>query len=134
MGVLDGPARSVADQLLGQFGTDVTFIARVDAEADDYDPDELSFPRASDESVTVSGQVSDFKARPKTTESDGVRQADFTVTVPANAFEEAASAVSFSAPETGHRVKFGGREHDVVDIDPLYSGDQVATYRVHVRR
>lgn len=130
MAVLDGPARSVADQLLSQFGTDVTFIGRVDAEADDYDPDEGEFPMASDESVTVPGQI----AEATIPEQDGVRQADFTITVPANAFEQEASTASFSAPEVGQRVQFDGREHDVVDIDPTYSGDQVATYRVHVRR
>lgn len=137
MGTLDGPARSVASQLLSQFGTDVTFTGRTDTESGDYDPATGEFPLASDESITVQGTISDYKARFKETQSaEGAKQADFTVTVAASAFEAAASGalVGFSAPETGQRVVFGGRSHEVVHVDPQYSGDQVATYRVHVVR
>lgn len=55
--------------------------------------------------------------------------------------EAAVSTVLFSpleplprAPTLGDRLVFGGEEHELLDLEPIYSGDLVAVWRGRIAR
>jgi len=116
MAVLDTPLRKAAQSVLRVFGQSVTFT----------DPGTATFDPATNTVVagatatTVQAVVTEFSTR----ELGGVIQhGDRKVLV-------AASAIT---PTVAMALTIGDRRHDVVDVQAVYSGDQVAVYVVAAR-
>lgn len=124
MGVLDGPLRSVSKQLLDQFGTSVTLKRETGGS---YDTSSREVTGGSDESQTVSGTLDKYKARYGQTADDGhIESGDRKLTIPALELDW--------VPEVGDQAVLEGHEFEVLDAHPVYSGDEVAVYELHLRR
>lgn len=131
MTVLDGPLRGVAKTLLGQLGKTVTYRRIV---AGDYDPQTSDTWPETKTTATIAVQVEDTNRLEKLGfELTGeIRTGDFGLVLAAQAFEEAFGAGL--RPEGGDEVDFESKTYRVLQVKPLYSGDQVATYTLQVRR
>lgn len=124
MTVLDGPLRSVSQQLMDQFGTEATLTRE---EGGSYDTSTREVTGESESSQTVQGTLTKFKARPGQSEGpEGVEGSDRKLTIAAEGLDW--------APEVGHTATIEGHEHEVLDVHPVYSGDQVTLYELHLRR
>ena len=125
MGVLDGPARSVSAQLIRRFGRRV--VLRFVPEAT-YDPGARATVDEPAAELAVSALFESYRAdAPALAEG-----ADYTVTIAAADVDTLGAP--FRAPTTRDLVIVDGAELRILHVDPVYSGDQVALYRLHVRR
>jgi len=124
MTVLDGPLRSVSQQLMDQFGTEATLKRSTGGS---YDTATRDVVGESADSQTIRGVLTKFKARPGQSEGpENVEQGD-------RKFTTAAQGLDW-APEVSHTVAVEGHEFEVLDVHPVYSGDQVTLYELHLRR
>lgn len=123
MGILDAPLRNVASTLATKFGQEVTITFRTTGS---YNATTGTAAK-TDATQTVRAIVEPYKARFQAGETEGgARANDLQLTIAAQGLTR--------EPNVGDKVSVGGQEHEVVEVDPTYSGDQVAIYTVHVRR
>ena len=131
MGLLDGPLRSVAANLVGKFGKPVTvkYVA-----TGTYDPATGSTTGGSYISANVRVVVGDAAqlARGGFGETGEVRMDDLALTVAAQTFEAAFGAAA--VPATDDEITIDGSVYMVVQVKPTWSGEQVALYELQVRR
>lgn len=121
MGLLDGPARKVARDVIGKFGATIT-LHRPLLESD-YDPEDGQWDKVEEE-LTVSAVIEDADStRQARQQSTTKARGDHKVTIPASD-----SGLEGYTPDESWRVEFNGHEHDIEHIDRRYSGDQVALY------
>lgn len=128
MSVLDGPARSVAQTLLSQFGTDVTLI---EPSGGSFDPETQSVSGDAEIRHEVNGLVESYSAltaRSAESEQRSVQQGDRKITV------AAADSGLDGEPTTDWTAEVDGTSYEVVGIDPVRSGDQVSLWILQVRR
>lgn len=120
MGVLDAPLRSVASTLVGQFGRAFT-LRRT---ATTHDPDTNSVTETHT-NYTVTGIQEDYNA----VERDGqvVRFGDYRVLL-------AAQDLSITPTPATDELRDGSTALTIVSVERIYSGEQVAAYRLQVRR
>lgn len=118
MTVLDAALRSVASTLVGQFGTDVTLVIPGTTQNED-----TGVVSGSDTTETHKGSVQRYR----------VDQIDGTRILPGDVKVILAAADWTATPTAGQRIRFGGHEHQVVNVSSTYSGDQVASYVVQAR-
>lgn len=123
MAVLDAGLRSAADQLIRKFGKSMTLTLVTTAS---YDPATSATTGNNTTSVTVRGVIEQYKARFGEAEMDQVKRGDYQVTIAAKGLTR--------APATQDTLTFDSKVHEIVHVDPVYSGDQVAIFTLHVRR
>ncbi|MFW6084874.1 MAG: hypothetical protein ACODAA_06645 [Gemmatimonadota bacterium] len=123
MGILDGVARSVTKQLIGQFGKPAVLVTP----GQDYDPSTLR----------TSGTPSRRSISVLVGDTTRLRELGFHETGEVEhgdlVFEVAASELG-SDPSTKQQVVLDERIYAVVQVKPLYSGEEVAKWALHVRR
>lgn len=124
MGILDGPLRSVSKQLMDQFGTQVTLERETGGS---YDTSTREVTGGSAGSQTVRGTLEKYKARYGQTADDGhIESGDRKLTIPALDLDW--------VPEVGDQATLEGQEFEILDAHPVYSGDEVTLYELHLRR
>lgn len=120
---LDAPLRAVSQKVIDKFGQSVT-LRIVTAGA--YDPTTRSATN-TDTDQTVNGIVmKPSLGSSQFSENGGVRLGDRLVTIPAKNLT--------TAPDTSSLVVIDSKEYEVVEVNPVYSGDEVAIYELLVRR
>ena len=123
MGTLDAPARKLSVKLIEKFGKQIT-LRFVSAGA--YDPDTLS-SAITPTDQTVRAIIEQYRARFQMGETgSAVREGDRQAWIAAKGLTR--------APTTADRVVIDSEEYEILNLDPVYSGDQVAIYALHVRR
>lgn len=122
MTVFDTKMRALAVKLINKFGLDITWTSEV-----------IVFNPLTQEGVRTPIAVT-IKASPPLSFSefmvDGnvVQKDDFKMFIAATTSED----LSFT-PEIGGEVEFDSKKFEVLDVNPLYSGEKVAAYEVHCR-
>lgn len=119
---LDAPLRAVSQKVIDKFGKSVTL--RI-VTAGSYDPATRTATN-SDADQTVNAVITNPPAGSQFRESGTVRLGDRMVTIPAKNLT--------TVPDTSSLVVIDSREYEVVEVNPVYSGDQVAIYELLVRR
>lgn len=128
MGLLDGPMRSVASTLIGTLGTQPAAFTRVtrvydalaDSEAETTDTAQIAMtPPAPFKREFVDGTT--------------VLATDLESIVAAKDVDDSSFTLDPDA-HTTMTVAFGGKTYKIVSVTRVYSGDQVAAYRVQLRR
>lgn len=143
MGALDTALPSVAKQLLAQFGTLIVLRQMNEGE---YNTTTGRRERTSRDRV-VKGLFEPYKARFALERSaSGARGSDLQVTIAAL---QDGDPDLFRAPSETDRVVLGdwvnhgtdalpdihgGQVHEIIHVDPVYSGEAVALYVLHVKR
>jgi len=130
MGILDAPLRNVSKNLLGTFGTDVTLVEP--DENTDYDPSSRTVSGGFDIEHEVSALVESFSSLTTrfsvSQDNSHVEAGDLGVVV-------AASDAGLGAtPDADWGAEIDGVRYEVVGVDPVRSGDEIALYVLQVRR
>lgn len=130
---LDKPLRKVSRSLLRKFGVPVTVSLKGDPGV--YNPTTRMAADPDDPvAVPTRALVEPFKARVQERQGGGgltssaVRAREAKWTVPALDFEAS------RGPRPGDQAVLGNYTFEVLGVDPVYSGEQVAIYELHVRR
>lgn len=113
MATLDRVSRSVATKLIRKFGKrqDLELLVRV---AGEYSP--TTGAEVTQQRIPLEGVV--WSARKG--ERAGVEAGDYRVMV--------SGAALATAPTTSERLNIDGSEYQVVDVEEIWSGDQVAAF------
>lgn len=126
MTVLDAPLRNVAEQLLNQFGRPVTLHL---VDLGDYDTNSGQAPALGEQDVTVRALDGDWRSRPARPGEGGRNSSqgrDSVLTIAAKGLPR--------DPTTRDEVIDGENTLQIQDVNPIYSGDLVALFELHVRR
>lgn len=118
MAVLDAPFRSLAKTLASTFGTEAT-ITYTSAGA--FDPATQSLSQTTS-TATVSVVIDSYEISER---GEFVKQGDLMVLVP---------ALGVTEPTVKDRITFDGSAYQIVSTSATYSGDNVATWTLQVRR
>ncbi|HEX7048652.1 MAG TPA: hypothetical protein VF188_00450 [Longimicrobiales bacterium] len=131
MGVLDGVARSVAGTLIARFGKRVGVVYR---RGGTYDPASGTITGAPEATATLSALMGDTQRLQRLGfgEIGEVQAGDLAVDLPARDFEAAFGAGAVPTPADA--VVVDGVEYQVKQVKPMWSGEQVAMYTLHIRR
>ena len=122
MTVFDTDMRAVAVELIDEFGLDITWTSEA-----------IVFNTLTQEGVRTPTAVT-VKASPPMNfsefmvDNDVVQKDDFMMFLAATTVE----ALSFT-PSIGGQVEFGSKKFEVLDVNPMWSGEQIAAYEVHCR-
>lgn len=120
---LDAPLRSVSQKVIDKFGQSVTL--RI-VTAGSYDPSTRTASN-TDADQTVNGIITKPSlGASQFSEAGAVRLGDRQVTIPAKNLT--------TVPDTSSLVVIDSKEYEVVEVNPVYSGDEVAIYELLVRR
>lgn len=119
---LAAPLRVVSQKVIDKFGKSVTL--RI-VTAGDFDPDTLTASN-TDSDQTVNAVLTRPGGGAQFSESGTIRLGDRMVTIPAKNLT--------TAPNTSSLVVIDSKEYEVVEVNPVYSGDEVAIYELLVRR
>lgn len=122
MTAFDTKMRAVAVKLINKFGLDITWTS----ESYVYDPltqEGIRTPTA----VTVKASPP-MKFSEKMVDGDVVQKDDFIIFLAATTVED----LSFT-PIIGGLVEFNSKKFEVLNVNPVWSGEQVAAYEVHCR-
>lgn len=123
MGILDGPLRSAAQTVIGQFGKPATLRTP----GGSYDPATGKVTDSpSDEAITVTVGDTTRLVELGFVEEGGVTHRDL--------FVEVAAAELSSDPTNDQELILDSVTHQVKGVKPVYSGEQVALWQLHVRR
>lgn len=131
---LDGALRQAAKVAIGKLGKPVTLRR---TQPGTYDPETDTVP-AEPVEVTVKALVATYAGltgRSALSQLDGVEKGDLQVLVAAKDVPAAfAAPLNTDLPQLADEVVIDGAAYRVVGIDPVYSGEQVATWQLQVRR
>jgi len=143
MGALDAALGTVSKQLIDQFGTPLVLRQVDDGE---YDTTTGRKERIRRDRI-VKGVFEPYRARfAKGRPPSGTRASEFQITIAA---QQGSDPDLFRAPAETDQVVLGawvnygtdelpdvrgGEVHEIVHVDPIRSGDDVALYVLHVRR
>lgn len=117
MALLDGPMRALSRNLHRTFGKDVTATI---SSTDGYNP-ALGYAERTESTATVYGVMGMWSER----EIRGdIRTSDIKFSM---------AAQGNTAPDVGDRFTIDSKVYEVVGVVPVWSGDQVATYKVALR-
>lgn len=123
-GALDGRMRSLAQQLAGKYGKQVTLIRTLDS----YDPKTGDVTQAQAETITNATPPKDYTI----SRIDGtlIQQGDTVIQVPAKDLKLGTPA----HPTKSDKVNLDGVVWGIVQVGSVYSGEQVAQYTLHLRK
>lgn len=120
MGRLDRPLRKVAQTVLKQFGTDVTFTSSTPG---GYDPATGTVSDAATSSYTVKGRLDEYQAREL---NDTIQVGDRRLTI--------AAADVNTAPDVNDSVTVAGVAYDIVRVENVMGTDENVYYVLQLRR
>lgn len=123
-GALDTEMRALAVELTDELGKAVTLIREETA----YDP-------SSGETTTMTSTASANATPPADftlSRIDGtlIQQGDTVIDVPAQGLDMGTP----DAPQQTDKVRIDGTKWGIVQVGKVYSGEQIALYRLHLRR
>lgn len=126
MTVLDAPLRSVSTRLINKFGKRVT-LKYQSITAGSYDPAKRK-PHTSEITETVKAIIEPvgLVGAPGSGQQANALTSDLQLSI-------AAKGLS-AAPKAKDAVAIDGLDYEVQKVDPIYSGQQVAIYVMHVGR
>jgi len=126
MTVLDTPLRSVSVRLINKFGKPVT-LKYQSITPDSYDPAKRK-PHTSDVTKTVKAIIEPvgLVGAPGSGQRDNTLTSDLNLTIAAQGLP--------AAPKAKDAVTIDGLDYEVDKVDPIYSGELVAIYQMHVGR
>ena len=119
--------RSVADELIGELGKDVT-LRWVESE---YDP-VAGETTEETRDVSLSVTLESYSVRQQ--ETSLVEAGDLQVTIPAQALAGNGSTEGRTEPSTEDRVLIDGHQWSVQRVDPVYAGNDPVIYQLQIRR
>ena len=120
MSALDAPLRKIARKIVSKFGKAVT-LKRQAAGAYNTTTGAATLTVTSE---SISGVIS-IAARDE--RNGAVRAGDYKILVAAT------DAALTAAPTTGDRVDIDGSEYQIVDVEEMWSGGEIAAYHVAAR-
>jgi len=119
MTTLDDTFLPLTANLISSFGKSLTFVVATDS----YDPATGS-NTVSESTSVVKGVLSAYSSR--FIDGDLIQNGDLKALI-------AAQGLTFT-PTVGQRVEFNSQKWRIVAIASLYSGDEIAGYRLQLRR
>ena len=122
MAVLDAPLRGAAKTLIRRFGKAVTIQARTGQRYDTSTRRAVGTMEQDFPWKVVVEFVTEKEARG----SSMIKAGDLKLT-------GAAKGLGIE-PDLKHQLIFGEQEYKIVKVDPIYSGEEIATYTVYARR
>ena len=119
MGVLDSPLRSVAQTLMGLFGTPVsaTFVSHGDYDA------EAGLQDTTETTTIVDAVLAEYS----------ISQID-DVSIKVGDRKAYIAAADLAEPKPDNELVIGADTYRVVSVQPVQATDQAALYEVQIRR
>lgn len=127
MGILDGPLRDVASQLTSLFTDDLSVVTRIEVVYDDVSDLETEVRREVSVALTPPSNAKVVVGGP-------IKASDLVVFGAAESFEDQVPPFDpMPGNEATILVRVGGRDHKVVQVLEIWSGDQIAVYEFTLR-
>ena len=129
-GALDAAMVSVAKDTINKFGKDLLYLDLGDLS---YNPLTGGITTPTETSKEFVGAVMNINTKTGSQQikaGEVYKMGDFMIMAAADDFA--------AAPEEGRQIVLGGTiasdHYTILGVDPLYSGNEVAVYKIHVRK